>query len=309
MSDRIGLGLTNFPFDDVKGLWRWIDLCEARGVDSIWQTDRLLSKQPILEAMSFMAALAARTERLKFGMNVVVLAFRDPLVLAKQSATIDFLSGGRFLPALGVGGPIAPEFEGTNRPLRGRGRIADEAIEIMTALWRGETVTHAGEHYQYRDVSIAPLPVQQPLPLWIGGASPAAIRRTARLGSGWVAGLQDPEQIGPVIAAIKAAIAEAGRTDFEPDHFGAGLSYRFGSWDDPEVEQAAAAFRARLPEVRPEKYFAVGDAADVLARVDEFRAAGVAKFIMRPIATNETDIVRQTERLLDDVLPVVHGDR
>ena len=188
MSDRIGMGLANFPFSDVATMWRWIDLCEEHNVDSIWQTDRLISTQPMLESMTFMAAMAARTEKLKFGMNVVVVGFRDPLVLAKQCATIDFLSNGRMLPAFGVGGAFAPEWKVTNRPMRGRGPIADEMLDVINGLWNEESFTYHGEHFQYDNASISPRPVQDPLPLWIGGASKAAIRRTARIGTGWVAG-------------------------------------------------------------------------------------------------------------------------
>ena len=104
MSVGIGLGLALLPFPDARGFWRFVDLCEERGVDSLWQSDRLVSRQPYLETMSLLAALAGRTERIKFGMNVVVLPLRDPLVLAKECATIDFLSDGRLLPAFGVGG-------------------------------------------------------------------------------------------------------------------------------------------------------------------------------------------------------------
>ena len=307
MSDRIGMGLANFPFSDVDTLWRWIDLCEERGVDSIWQTDRLISKQPILESMTLMAALAARTERLKFGMNVVVVGFRDPLVLAKQCATIDFLSNGRMLPAFGVGGGFAPEWQVTNRPLRGRAPIADEALDIIQRLWNEESVTYEGEHFQYQNATISPRPVQDPLPLWIGGSSNAAIRRTARIGTGWVAGIESAHQVGPVITKIRAALAEAGRTDYEPDHFGAGFGYHFGSWDDPDVQAQIAGIKARLPEIDPDTYLAVGDADTILARVNEYRAAGVSKFIMRPMARGDDAIMKQTEQLLDEVLPIVHN--
>ena len=307
MSDRIGMGLANFPFSDVATMWRWIDLCEENGVDSIWQTDRLISTQPMLESMTFMAALAARTERLKFGMNVVVVGFRDPLVLAKQCATIDFLSNGRMLPAFGVGGPIAPEWRVTNRPLRGRGPIADEMLELISRLWREESVTFKGEHFHYENATISPRPVQEPLPLWIGGASKAAIRRTAQIGTGWVAGIQSAPEVGPVIQQIKAALAEAGRTDYEPDHFGAGFGYHFGSWDDEDVQTTIKGLQARLPEVNPDTYLAVGTAEDILRRVDEYRAAGVSKFIMRPLARGDAPIMYQTQRLLDEVLPVVHA--
>lgn len=308
MSDRIGMGISNFPFSDVKTMWRWIDLCEESGVDSIWQTDRLISEQPMLESMTFMAALAAGTERLKFGMNVVVVGFRDPLVLAKQCATIDFLSDGRLLPAFGVGGAFAPEWRVTDRPMKGRGPIADEALTIMSRLWNEESVTFHGEHFHYTDAVMEPKPVQSPLPLWIGGASKAAIRRTAQLGTGWVAGVQGADEVGPVVQQIKAALAEAGRTDYEPDHFGAGFAFHFGSWDDPDVQARIDGLRRRLPEVNPDKFFAIGGAAEIQQRIDEYRAAGVSKFILSPLARGDDAIMRQTQQLLDEVLPVVHAD-
>src|SRR3984893_1823184 len=99
----IGVGLMEFPFAGVAGFWRWVDLCEAGGIDSRWQTARMAGGEPILECMSVMAALAGRTRRLKFGVNVLSLAFRDPVLLAKQCATIDVLSEGRLLPAFGIG--------------------------------------------------------------------------------------------------------------------------------------------------------------------------------------------------------------
>ena len=112
MTVAIGLGLMEFPFAGAGDYWRWVDLCEAGGVDSLWQTDRLVSRQPILECMAAMAALAGRTRRLRFGMNVVSLALRDPVLLAKQCATIDVLSEGRLLPAFGIGSPLGPEWAG-----------------------------------------------------------------------------------------------------------------------------------------------------------------------------------------------------
>src|SRR5262249_15731122 len=205
---------------------------------SLWQTDRLVSSLPQLETMSTMAALAGATRRLKFGMNVAVVTFRDPLVLAKECATIDFLSAGRLLPAFGVGPPIAPEWAARGRPRAGRGRQGDEALEIMARLGTGERLAFAGEHYRYSDAVIAPLPVQQPLPLWIGGRSAAAIRRTAKLGTGWLGGVESPEQVAPVVAAIKEASAAAGRP-IDPDHYGAAFGYRFGAWDEPIVERTS----------------------------------------------------------------------
>jgi probable F420-dependent oxidoreductase len=255
--------------------------------------------------MTTMAALAGATRRLKFGMNVTVVTFRDPLVLARECATIDFLSGGRLLPAFGVGPDIAPEWRATGRSPKGRGRQSDEALEIMTRLWTGERVTFEGKHYHYREVQIAPLPVQQPLPLWIGGRSAAAVERTARLGTGWLGGVESPEQTAPVVAAIKVASATAGRP-IDPDHYGAAFGFRFGAWDDPVVQKTARFLSALAQTSDPSRHVAVGGATEILARIGEFEAAGISKFVLRPIAVGDDEMFAQTERLVAEVLPHVH---
>lgn len=307
MKVRIGLGIAQTPFDDARAFWRFVDRCEAGGVDSLWQTDRLVSSQPQLEPMSVMAALAGGTDRLKFGMNVVVVTFRDPLVLAKECATIDWLSRGRLLPAFGVGPAIAPEWAATGRDPKGSGAMVDEALGIMARLWAGERVTAHGAHFRYTDVRIAPLPIQQPLPLWIGGRSKNAIRRTAKLGTGWLGGVESPEQAGEVVTALRAASAATGRP-IDEDHYGAAFGYRFGSVDEPIVQRTGQILSALAQTSDPSRHVAVGGAAEILARIDEFVRVGVSKFVLRPIAMGEADVLDQTERLIAEVLPRVHGD-
>ena len=306
MSVRIGLGIATFPFASVKNFWRWIELCEENGIDSFWQTDRIVSPQPFMESMAMMAAVAGATKRLKFGMNVVVLPFRDPMLLAKECATIDFLSEGRLLAAFGVGADIAPEWRAMGISTKGRGRRTDEALQLLQRFWTEESVTHEGEFYHYTDAAVAPKPTQDPLPLWIGGSSKAAIRRTATLGTGWLAGLQTPQQVAPVVAAIKEQSAAAGRP-LDDDHYGAGFAYRFGSWDDPIVERAASALRRRLQvEFDPSQYYAVGGSAEIIARAEDYKRAGVSKFVLSTLADNDDDLISQTQRLIDEVVPVVH---
>lgn len=299
----IGLGLMEFPFEGAAGFWRWVELCEAGGIDSLWQTDRLVSDEPILECLSAMAALAGRTRRLKFGMNVVALAFRDPVLLAKQCATIDMLSEGRLLPAFGVGSPLAPEWRALNIETKGRGQKTDEALEILRLLWRDDRVDFAGTYYKLSGVSIAPKPVQPDLPLWIGGSSEAAIRRTARFGTGWQAGPETAREAAPVIAAIRRAAAELGRV-IDPDHFGAGFPVRLGRPDDPAVTRAQEAYQRRTGR-DPAGYFAIGDAAAVTDRIADYIAVGISKFVLRPIARGNDDMLVQTRRLIDEVLPEV----
>src|SRR5579863_2324918 len=175
MTVAVGLGLQEFPFDTAAGYWRWVDLCETGGADSLWQTDRVVSREPHLECMTAIAALAGRTRRMKFGMNVLSLALRDPVLAAKQCATIDVLSEGRLLPAFGVGSPIAPEWQALRVDTKTRGRKTDEGLEIIRRLWREDAVDFDGAHYKLTGASITPKPVQPDLPMWIGGSSEAAI--------------------------------------------------------------------------------------------------------------------------------------
>ncbi|MGO8919289.1 MAG: LLM class flavin-dependent oxidoreductase [Stellaceae bacterium] len=302
-SVAVGLGLMAFPFEDARGYWRWVDLCEASDVDSLWQTDRLVSREPMLECMTAMAALAGRTERLKFGMNVLSLALRDPVLVAKQCATIDVLSQGRLLPAFGIGSPLAPEWQALSLETAGRGRKTDESLEIVRRLWREDDVHFAGVHYRLAGASISPKPVQANIPMWIGGSSAAAIQRAARFGTGWQAGLETPAEVAPVIAAIRAAARAAGRA-IDEDHYGAGFPYRFGRPDDPTLTRATEAYRKRTGH-DPFDYFAVGDAAAILERIAAYVEAGAAKFILRPVAEGVEDMLAQTRRLLDEVLPQV----
>src|SRR5947209_12495080 len=294
MSVGIGLGCAEFPFSGAAAYWRWIDMCEAGGVDSIWQTDRLVGRQPFLESMTTMAALAGRTRRLKFGVNVVSLALRDPVLLAKQCATIDVLSDGRLLPAFGIGSPLGPEWRTLNLDTKTRGRKTDEGLEIIGRLWREDAVDFEGVHYHLSGASISPKPVQPDLPMWIGGSSEAAIRRTARFGTGWQAGAETPDQVAGVIAGIRAAAAAEGRA-IDDDHYGAGIPFRFGRPDDPGLDRLFEAYKKRTGR-DPLRYFAIGDAEAAVERMAAYVAAGISKFILRPAARGDEERLSQSRR-------------
>lgn len=306
MSTRIGLGFGAFPFSSPDAFWRWIDACEDSPIDSIWLSERLVGSQPFLEPLSALAAIAGRTKRLKFGMNATVLPLRDPLVLAKECATIDYLSDGRLLPVFGVGGDTAPEFKATGAGTQGRGARSNEMLTLLSRLWSEDGVTFDGKYYHYTNVTISPKPRQQPLPLWIGGNSDAAIERTAKLGTGWLSGsAQTPAQIGRVIAAIRERSAELGRP-IDADHYGCGVSYRFGSWDEPQVQRMAEQLQARNPGVDPRAVMAVGGAEDVIQLCEVLHAVGVSKFVLRPIAANDDEMLEQSRLVAEKVIPYVH---
>ena len=302
MSIAAGLGLFEFPFSSARAFWRWVELCEAGGVDSLWQSDRLIVDTPMLECMSTMAALAGATRRIKFGMNVASVALRDPFVLARQCATIDMLSDGRLLPAFGIGSPLSSDWRGTGTPTAGRGARTDEALQIMSRLWAGERLTFHGRYYQCEEAVIAPLPAQKKLPLWIGGASTAAIRRTARIGTGWMGGRETPSQAAQIVAAIKSEAAAMGRR-VPGDHYGVGVYYRLGDGENAGVVRELEKLRQRFPDRDPMRTVVIGGVDDLLARLSEYAHGGVTKFVLRPLADGDDDMMRQTRAVIDQVLP------
>lgn len=299
----VGLGLGFFPFETIDELRAWLEICEASEIDSIWQSDRVVSREPAFEPMTLLSVIAGATRRLKLGTNAVVLPFRDPVTFARQCATLDHLSDGRFLPTVAIGRGDAPEWEATGRSAKGRGTRADEALEVMTRLWQGENVDFEGEHFSLKGATISPRPKQQPLPLWLGGSSPAAIRRTARYGTGWLAPLQSPEEAGVTVQAIRAESQRIGRP-IPDDHYGATILFRIGEAITPPdptgggQSEAAVAMRARLSRIQ-----AIGEPGEVLARIREFREEGVTKFVAIPLARSAGEMNEQCRLLSTEVIP------
>lgn len=305
MTVGAGIGIANFTFDDGKGFWDWVNLCDNGGIDSIWQSDRIIEKAPNLEVMSVMAALAGGSKKLKFGMNVASMGLRDPVLTAKACATIDVLSGGRLLPAFGVGSALSRDFIATGRDTKGRGKRTEESLQIMSALWREDSVNFQGDYYQLIDATISPKPVQSPMPLWVGGSAPQAIARTARWGTGWQAGIESAAEIKPVIEAIKINAGELGRK-IDDDHFGAGFGFRFGKQSDPMVQKYNEVLEKRLGK-DPAAYSAVGGVDEMMAMVEDFHASGAHKFILRPIASGTADMIEQTKMLVEQLLPAINA--
>lgn len=301
MALGIGIGISTFPFEDGKHYFRWVEQCERGGVDSIWQTDRLVSKEPMLECFTAMAAIAGATDRIRFGMNVASIALRDPLLVAKQCASIDMLSHGRLLPAFGLGSALSQDYVATGTPTKRRGKKANEALRLVHRLWNEDDVDFDGEFFQYKAASISPKPANPHLPLWIGGSSEVAMKRTAEYGTGWLGGLDSPEQAGVMVSGIKEKLKLTGRK-IDDDHYGASFSFRFGGMDDEIANRTAAALEQRLKK-SPDKFMVVGDAKDIIARIEEFVANGCSKFVLIPMARGGDDVSSQTQRLIDEVIP------
>jgi probable F420-dependent oxidoreductase len=308
MSIRIGIGtaLGASAFAP-RDYWRWVDYCEASGIDSIWHSDQLLGAT--LEPMTMLAALAARTSRMRFGTNALVVPFRDPVVVAKEFATIDYLSEGRLLPVFGVGHDVDPYWAATGANPKERGRRSNEAIGLIRLLLEQDQVDFAGTHYRYSGPGVQPRPAR-PLPLWIGGQSEAAIQRTAAIGDGWLGSFTGPDKAGEARRRIEAALALAGRT-IDPDHYGLSLPMRIGAADDPAVAAAKDRIAQRLPpgeRANLSDSFAAGSLDAVTELLRRFVAAGMSKFVMIPLVADAEELMAQT-RLLVEILPAIEDRR
>jgi probable F420-dependent oxidoreductase len=209
------------------------ELAETSGLESIWVADHVIfpaafaakypysasgafpidmAQEPLLEPIATMGVLVGATQRVKIGTAVLVMPYRHPVLLGRMLATLDVLSGGRMLLGAGVGW-LAEEFVALDaRPFAARGRVTDECIEIVKRLCQGGEVTFQGEHYQLDPVISSPGSVQRPHPpILIGGTSNAALRRTARLGDGWLSTGLRPERLRERLQTLQQFCAAAGR--------------------------------------------------------------------------------------------------
>ena len=231
------------------------------------------------DTVATLSWLAARTENVKLLSHVFILAYRHPLVTAKSFMTLDVLSGGRAILGIGAG-HAEGEFAALGVPFAERGRITDEAIEVIRASFHDE--------WGAGDVGQAPRPVQPGgPPIWVGGSSMPALRRAARLGDGWLPQGPPPMGMEGAIAFLKEEREKAGRAD-QPFDIAGGFSYYVGepSWDVPEWTVTGS----------PEKL------AEQLAPVI---AMGVTSVLVRPPSQSCAEVVEQIEAFATQVAPLV----
>lgn len=292
---RIGIGLgTTTSAGTADAFATVVDRCEELGFDSLWVSERIGAPTP--DPLVALAVAAGRTERMKLGTSVLVLPGRNPVILAKEMASLDVLSGGRFLPGVGLGIADPPEQRAFGVERKERGRRHDEALDLMRKCWTGETISHHGEFYAVDDVQVLPVPVQDPLSVWLGGAAPAELRRVGRVGDGWLPSFCSPADVADGIPLIEASAAEHGRT-MDPQHYGALVPYCDGEIPERLVELV----HRRSPGSDPRSV--IPTRAGLPALLREFVDAGASKFVITPFA-GDADPDAELGALADELLPL-----
>jgi probable F420-dependent oxidoreductase len=282
------------------------DLAEEAGFDALWLGDHIMfpshssssypvvdkangtdirSDEPVFEPLAVMAWLGARTRRVRIGLSVLVVPYRNPVVTAKFFASLDVLTEGRLIIGAGVG-VMEEEFEALAVAYKDRGAVTDDYLRVMRELWTSDDPSFEGEHYRLKPgLRFLPKPVRGTIPIWIGGNTKFALRRAARLGDGWLAVYLDHTQIRDGWARLRDLTVAEGR---DPDALTLAHQMRFFINDEH--------YPAAPPGVGP-----VAKVVDDIARMAELGVQHLE--LAMPPGPTTADILEQMHRFAVDVRP------
>ncbi len=289
MKIRIGVsaGGESLGPEEMVALGRGIG---TAGFDSLWLPEVLTRPGP--DPLVGLAWVAGACPRLKIG-TTMLLPGRNLVRLAKAVATLDQLSGGRFLltfvPGLAIGG----ERSAIGLSTAERAAQMEDALPVLRRLWAGELVSHDGPAGAFEDVSVSPRPVQDPFDVWLGGNIGSALERCGRIGDGWIPAFCTPNDAAEGKAVIDRVAAEHGRA-ISPEHFGVSLAYAPPGTDLGALASSPLARRARG---RPLEDIVPVGLAGLRAMLERFLDVGFSKFVVRPTVPPEDGWAAELERL------------
>lgn len=305
---EIRFGVIYSRLHPVVPIPRFAEAVESTGLDSLWVTEGLANEMPALDIMLALGAFVQHTKRITVGTCVVLTPLRNPALLAKEVATLDYLSNGRVVLGIGVGGsensnPASFQVCGVSR--KERGARCDEGLEIMTKLWTGAPVSHSGRFYQFKDIAMGPRPIQQPHPpIWAGGAAKGVLKRTARWCDGFVPTGVSPQGYMKLWDQVQRYGEEFGR-DTSKITKAAHLYYCMAGTRE-EARKIAEdtltrryGYQVSLPD---DARFAFGTPRDCMETIEGFMKVGVEHFVFNP-ARPLPEVFGDVERLAADVMP------
>ncbi len=262
---------------------------EAAGFDSLWAGDHVSFHEPLLDQTVALSAFAAVTERIALGAGVLILPLRTPALVARAFASLDYLSGGRAILGVGVGGEHPRDFDAVGVPVRERGARTDDAMRALRELFGKPSASYTGRFFAFDDISINPRPVQEGgPPLWVGGRSDAAIRRAARLGDGWIPIWVSPDRYARGLEQLRV---EAGGREVT-------AAVVLPSLVGGSVEEARTYLSRRYATEFAvhaiERYCITGSPAQCTERVAEYVEAGARHVVFHP-AVEPAGLAAQVE--------------
>ena len=295
---KIGLAFVNpAPLTTPSNVINFAKKCEAMGIDSMWTIDRIAYDN--LEPLTILAAAAGATQRIRLGTSVLLPGIRQPALLAKTVATLDFLSNGRI--TLGIGfGSRENDFSAVEVPYEARGSRAVECIQLMKRLWTEKNVTHKGRFFNVQNLTVGPRPIQNPIPIFTGGSAEAALKRAGTWANGFICGSSAIPDFSITWEKVAQYARAAGRDPGKIEK--AGLTFIAINDDKAKAAEAVGTYITRYyGRLRGdvENTFPVGSAAACAERIEAFFARGLDTLI---IGMADPD-PKQVDLFADTVLP------
>jgi len=338
VSDVVTFGVrvpNSGPLASVENIVRAAKEAESLGYETVWVHDHVVWSSEMhrhhissgsvdaladdqtanfFEALTTLGYLAAETTTVRLGVACLVMPCRNPIYAAKQTATVDWLSGGRLVVGVGLGSKATQgshEFDVFGVPWTRRAPLTDEYVRAMKAIWTQDLASFEGPTLRFENAEIFPKPVQTPgPPVWVGGWTDAAARRAGTLGEGWIPGWLSPAEMARGCGIVRTAAAEHGR---DPD----GITIAVEKLTSIATTRDRALERA-LPTVRQSSHtyerdvddvqFAldrhiIGSVDDVRRRVEEFIEAGVRHFELKFLYPALDDLLEQMHLWAEEILP------
>jgi len=284
----VGFGLFSLGLPSADTIAKVAERAEDWGLDSFWLSDHLLAPTPELDVVATLSLLASRTSRIRLGPSVFLLNLRHPLVAAKSFASLDYLSNGRMVMAVGTGANLA-DYAACGIPTEGRGRRLDEGILILRKVWTEPKTSFHGKYFNFENVTIEPRPLRRTnndtgtIDIWVGGRSDAALKRTARLADGYFASFQTPDEFERNMATIRQYAEQFGRANARIES-GLILLCRLAATRERAEEDLR---RALAGTNRGNDQFlqrtVYGSPDDIIRRLSEYTAVGLDKFVLWPL--------------------------
>jgi len=277
----------NWGIEDPQQVLAFGPLAEELGYDSVWVMDHLfnngyirqrLDGKPYYNPLATLSYLAATTKNVLLGTSVLVLPYHNPIDLAKYTATLDQMSGGRVTLGVGVGA-MTEEFKALGISMKRRGSLTNECIAIMKELWTNEDPSYHSRRWNFSDLKFSPKPLQKPhIPIWIGGASPGALQRAATMGDGWHPSGVTAEDYSISRRNIQEMAVAAGRN---PESLTWSARVEVEAHGAPSSDRAAS--RARI---------SASNVDQMIAGIAAYQTAGVEHIVL---ALNTGEVARITE--------------
>ena len=278
---------------DAASIFELADRAEALGFHSVWVGDSLTAR-PRVEALTTLAAVGARTRRVRLGTAIFLAALRHPILLAYQLASLDWLTSGRVDLGVGYGRPKEPaqehEFEILGLSPSARMKMSEELVQVMRRLWRENDVSHAGLFTRFEHVTLEPKPVQPGgVPIWLASNDvEPGLRRVGRMADGWLNNIKTPETYRECWQKIRAYAAEASR---DPDSIQPGLYVTLAAGGKDAVFEGqtflAQYYNRSYEAVAKAMLCITGSWDEVIDRIEAFRQAGARTLVLRFAAPDQ----------------------